>query len=636
MWHFVKYERGHSITGLVGDQDFNEYYKVLREGIQNSVDANMDKENLNNPTKIIITLEQKNRNDIEEFLFLDTDSKWHFKVSNKIPNTKESRIPILKFEDYNTTGILGHIENDESDMFAFLQQEQETSETKKKHTSGGSRGIGKSAFIYASHYHTFFLSTISQDGGMHIGRAYLKPKRKKDHIVYTKEAFFVGSDTDTHPINSLKNADKNLMDTTLGLNRTEYGTSIAIIDPKFPEIRNNFLNETVHSIIENYYFLFIEGSLEITVKDAQGKQETITKDNVFDWLDNFDPDFVQFIKSMYINMNNLEEIIFENKSKDFANFINTITDEKKEKYRHLYHSGKPFKVKFEYEIDKEPISNDNPDDVDIDGVDCADIDFADVDFSDFDFDACLKEKKEHLTFFIQKAKEKATMAHMRRHILSISDSAKNILTKTNNRMFIGLNVQDSTPRTHDALKQCEDNSHTKWQRTDIQNDRLIRMGITRHIPEFLNALLTIKSEDETQNFDVFSDVFPALKGKTSGGGKKPPIPPKEKGNICISEIQGGIKIYNTSEINSDSKICIRLGYVQENTRSEKSIQDYKSYLFDVANMQTDPHGIDIEKCEKNTILLSNPQQKFSFSLTELPKGFDFEIDVQEIKNEIHD
>ena len=614
MWKFTPTQPTISTSGYNARDVFNAYDIMLNEGVQNSVDAGIKN---NKPVHINISLSQVSKKQLETFLFENDTEKEHFKISKKIPSIKGKNITILKFEDYNTKGISGDIydeKNGGSPMHAFLLSEGITSEEKRQGATGGSRGIGKSSFIYASEYHTFFMSTISEKGDMHLGRAYLEPKRCVNGTHYVKDAYFV-QDASKDKIHSISGDKYQAFKNIFQLKRKEKGTSIIILSPKYDATKTDlkFTQDTVESIVKKYYFLFIQDILTVSISDSQGNTKEINKNNIYDYMESalFSSEYVFFIKNMYDPDMDIPQIEFKEtrntfkKTQDtFKKFIDCISESEKTQFLNYYHSGNIFKAVFPYWIDG---------------------------------------RKEQVTFFIQKSDEKVTETHLRRHILHVGKSAKQMRDITQQKMFIGVDILAAPPTeiTQQKLKDCEDENHQEWKiQYEFDKDN-IRLTITKHIPEFLNMILKDNKNQKQETFYVFDDVFPIKPKKGTNTGKTgktdPPDidPPDTKTqDFNISKLTNGCGFsVTTNSKEVAEKLTIRVGYWQERKGTEQCIRNYKHYDFDVAHMDTDVSSANITYQKHNEIQLDNVRTNFKFTITGFDPIFDLVVDVKEGEHE---
>ncbi len=611
MWKFTPTQPTVSTSGYNAIDVFNEYHIMLSEGVQNSVDAGLINKK---PVHIKISLTQVDKKTLENFLFTTPEEKEHFKVSDKIPHTKESKVPVLKFEDFNTTGILGDVDDEKdggSPMHAFLLSEGITSKEKKEGATGGSRGIGKSSFIYTSQYHTFFMSTISNEGEMHLGRAYLKPKRCVDNTHYVKDAYFV-QDAEKEKIHSISNEKLENFKNIFECNRTENGTSIIILSPKYEELKTDkqFINYTITKIVEKYYFLFIENKLKVSVTNSQGTCITIEQKNIYQYMEDtndsdsepkkpFSSAYVSFIKNMY--KEDIPKIEFNEPQDTYKGFIDRISEDEKTRFLNLYHDGKIFKAIFPYWIEN---------------------------------------RKEKISFFIQKSDEKVTETHLRRHILHVTKSAQYIRKITGQKMFIGVNILPESPTEciQQKLKDCEDENHQEWKKQHDPVKDGIRLTITKHIPEFLHTILQDKQAQKRETFHVFADVFPMKPKSDTGGEEKgdPKPPPEKEKDYTISRLMKGCGFSVTAgKTKVPNTLIIHVGYWQERKGKEQCIKAYNPNVsgFDVAHMETHITGAEITHQNHNKIRLNNVQPNFKFSITGFNPIFDLVVDVKEADNE---
>lgn len=492
-------------------------------------------------------------------------------------------------------------------MHAFLQKEGITSQEKKQGKSGGSRGIGKSSFIYASEYQTFFLSTISNDGEMHIGRAYLEPEREIDGKYYYKDSYFVNSNENPN-IHGMQGEKLENFKNIFDIYRTENGTSIIILSPKYEKVKTDitYIQTTLQTIVRKYYFLFIEKKLMVSISDSQNKIYKMDYTNIYTYMKdygNFSDDFINFVKSMYTNPQDIQEIIFDYPKSTIKASLNGIADGEKQNCLNIYSSGDIFKATFVYYVNN---------------------------------------KKEKITYFIQKSETKVSETHLIRHILHIGKSADKMREFSGGKMYIGVDIlaESPTEQTEKYLKQCETENHNQWIKAHDQKIDNIRLGITKYIPQFLYNLIQDKQNSKSEKLYIFSDVFVAKKGAgvvkggiNNEGGDTPPDGEKidiekTERKFNITAINGGFTVTGSKAI--QSPLIIRIGYLQERKSTEQCIQDYKHYDFNVTDMESDIQGVDITYQENNEIHLDNIQDNFRFSITgNFVPYFDLAIDVKE-------
>lgn len=618
MWKFIEIdeEKQGSLTGDIGDKDFDSYDLMLREGIQNSVDAKSKMgQKDGQPVKIEIDLSEIETEKLHQFLFKRPNDKEHFQKTKKVRLSNENKMRILKFEDYNTPGIDGEIYEDgkidkSSNLYAFIYHEQLENENKSHQNASGSRGIGKSAFIYASEYRCYFFSTASKQNTFHMGRANLKNKREVGNITYTKDAYFT---LDGEKNISLKDDILNEFNKLFEINRENpktLGTSIIVLSPIHDETKDSrkFINASIQSIVQNFYFLFIQGILEINLSVSSTIKQTINQDTIIELMaKHFDSDYIDFIQDVYTPKTALSDIIFDYPENEFRGLLNIITDKEKNKYLNYYNSGKTFKAIFPYKINN---------------------------------------KMENITFYIKKADmygKKAENMHLRRGDLLIINDAKKILG-SNEQMYLAVNLQyTDCPETYSELRELEDNSHSTWGTSEYSTARL---GIQTRIPTFLNNILISEENNEITTIGFLSKFFPSLLEEKSNKKREQDKDGNEeeikKGtkieiesnnqiiNIDKRSNPNGFEIYSDIYESTDN-ILILFAFQQEGKSKNQSIKGYKDYHFEVDKLNVEVDGATIHKREENQIELTKINKEFSLLVTGFPE-YDLTIDIKGLKN----
>ena len=154
------------------------YYSIVREAIQNSLDAVSDPDN---PVVVEFNFLEINRLEFpnlinglkkhilwsKEYWKKNEDAVEKFGEMLKYLDGKERgllklEIPVLKISDYNTTGMTFDQDDPDSTFKSFLRIEGNSS--KNDSGSGGSFGFGKAAYFSLSPFRTIIVSTKNING----------------------------------------------------------------------------------------------------------------------------------------------------------------------------------------------------------------------------------------------------------------------------------------------------------------------------------------------------------------------------------------------------------------------------------------------------------------------------------------
>ena len=177
-WHF-KPEGGRDVgPNDPVDEKFKgqPYYSIVREAIQNSLDAIHDQ---TKPVKVDFTFFDLNRNDYPNFFDIEThinqcrkyypddiNAERLFKnmlyyLNGDIEGKKRLSLACLKISDYNTIGMNYTEKDTKSPFYAFLKAGGVSA---KSLGSGGSFGFGKGAYYTLSPIKTIVVSTKTTVG----------------------------------------------------------------------------------------------------------------------------------------------------------------------------------------------------------------------------------------------------------------------------------------------------------------------------------------------------------------------------------------------------------------------------------------------------------------------------------------
>jgi hypothetical protein len=263
----------------------NVYYSIVRESIQNSLDAvNNDKE----PVKVVFDFFDVSRNEFPNLFEIENHIKQcltyyngndnadrlfnemlHY-LNGEIEGKKRLKLTCMKIADYNTIGMKYDDGNDtKSPFYAFLRAAGVTA--KNNQGAGGSFGFGKGAYFALSPIKTLIVS--SKDTNGHVcfeGATRLTTHLDTSSNRLTAYGFY--DCNDGKPIqdaNSIPDSFK----------RNEVGTDINIIGLWNESSRKDIM---VKSVLNNFWLSIYQGNLVVRIDDV-----TIDKSNLEQVIDRY-------------------------------------------------------------------------------------------------------------------------------------------------------------------------------------------------------------------------------------------------------------------------------------------------------------------------------------------------------------
>ena len=365
-WKFKKGDRGYD-GGNGVDLNFpSNIEAVLREGIQNAVDAKIKKADYVEVDieLIILSGEEKNQylrsikwDDLSRHIKSCVDdprnntSERGRKLASGLKQIKKSNqdLLLLKISDYNTTGLFGYEDSDDESViigvpnpFEGLMRSHLGSD-KNDIDSGGSFGMGKASYIGVSGINTYFCnSVINEDETRDIGRDTYKitdftngksknrilgrsdiTSHKLDSDSRKREGFF-GTVKDKNDLNEEvdsffdENSDfiKNLY-----LDRKDGSGTTVLIPALFtsgninePDTRTteDLFKYLQQMVVKNFWPAIVRDSLHVNV--------TVTQDSVSYTENKINPSEAQFLPNLSkLLSDNLE--MLKNPHSSFKNIV---------------------------------------------------------------------------------------------------------------------------------------------------------------------------------------------------------------------------------------------------------------------------------------------------------------------------
>ena len=276
--------------------------RLVRESIQNSLDARAGTEQ---PVRIRFTLRDRDGLSAERAgayfngLLRHLDAAMEDNAPGRVALERlgdGQRVPYLLIEDFNTTGLIGDVEqfsdpsisggSDDNHFYWFVRN---VGRSGKRGLEGGSWGVGKWVFPDASAINTFFLLTLRQDDQraifmgqsvlkMHtLGRARYFPYGHFAEIEPDSEfALPIGAPVEIHRVSE-----------DFGLTRAgEPGLSIMVPFPEEGLDRDSILR----AVIRYYFSPILSDRLLVEVSDSSSGDQGIRVDydTIYDIIDDID------------------------------------------------------------------------------------------------------------------------------------------------------------------------------------------------------------------------------------------------------------------------------------------------------------------------------------------------------------
>lgn len=249
---------------------------LSRETSQNAIDAQRNK---NNATKIeyrLFEIDRKNIPGIEK-LTNEIEKCYEFKKGSDkegkpLKNMKDwihkDVIKCLRISDFNTTGLIGVLNNERGQPFYNLTRGAGVSD--KLGTSGGSKGIGKFASFVASTTNTVFYSTKTiknEVGYIGINKLRSIPVNEDDLYLMTEGTGYYARNEKNEPI--LKELK---LDPDFERKDGEFGTDIYIIGYNDSE---SWKNDIIAKILDSFMVAIVKNGFEVRVDDIIINIETL-------------------------------------------------------------------------------------------------------------------------------------------------------------------------------------------------------------------------------------------------------------------------------------------------------------------------------------------------------------------------
>ena len=282
-WHFGLESGREQLSDPMSDHFRDDLYtSLVRESIQNSLDAAADNDN---PVRVEFKYKNLNSWDFPNFFGL----RQHIKgcidyYGNKAKTVYEpmlknfpendglkKQIPYLRVADYNTKGMTYTPGDTESTFYAFVRAIGVTVKDESG-ARGGSFGYGKAAYYKMSPFSTVFISTMDTNLHRSFEGASVLSTHKLHGEVLTSVGYY-----DNNNGKPITNGD----DIPVPFRRDEPGSNIDIIGI---EKESKSVDNIFTEVIRNFWMAIYDGILEVMVEE-----DLLNKDNLFTLMKRYFP-----------------------------------------------------------------------------------------------------------------------------------------------------------------------------------------------------------------------------------------------------------------------------------------------------------------------------------------------------------
>ncbi len=285
-WYFSDQPNGQEVgPNNAMEQSFRNhpYASLVRESIQNSLDAVLDK---SEPVVVKFSFMEMQGVDYPEFFELQHHIKGCIDYFPNNKNAKATYGPMCKlFEgnkyrdhlgfirvsDYNTKGMTYEEGNTDTPFYAFVRSAGVT--VKDSDSAGGSFGFGKAAYYLLSPINTIIVSTCTEDYKKYFeGAASLCTHTYKGT---KKMAFGYYDDNNGKPITYEENIPAKFR-------RTEPGTDINILGFDISD-KEEASAEMIEAVLRNFWMAIYNGKLVVEIDD----DVEIRQDNIAELMESY-------------------------------------------------------------------------------------------------------------------------------------------------------------------------------------------------------------------------------------------------------------------------------------------------------------------------------------------------------------
>jgi len=275
-WHFAKAGRETYGKDPLASTFNKPYYSIVREALQNSLDAAKD---TMQPVRVELSWIEIRKEDFPKLFKLEE----HLKQCSQFVSRDETTLPwvnqmldyiqnhpsmqCLKISDYNTKGMSYKEGDQESSFLTFVDNIGLSAG--KSAGSQGSFGFGKGAYFAVSSIATVLISSVDTDGrSIFEGVTRLTTHTDNQGIRLSHMGYYDNSDDDehTHPI-----LDKNEIPSLFRRDLT--GTDFIIAGCRE---EGDYESQMVKAVINNFWLSILENKLVVKVFERE-----LNADNIY-------------------------------------------------------------------------------------------------------------------------------------------------------------------------------------------------------------------------------------------------------------------------------------------------------------------------------------------------------------------
>lgn len=259
------------------------YYSIVRESLQNSLDAVLDPAQ---PVRVvfeIVTIKQEDwpslfkiRDHIEACLKLhEGDIQAEALYKRMLDYLKNNpTVKLLRVADYNTKGMPFIIDDVNCPFVSFVRAEGKSA---KGTGSGGSFGFGKGAYYVLSEIRTLLISTRLGNGETYFEGKTRLASHKLEGEMYGKDGFF--NKEEINPVNDLS-------DIPAFFRRQDQGTDIWILGLLEDE---DSVGQMIKSVLNNFWLAVHKNLLTVEIK-VEDKEIKLSSENLDALINSYFPE----------------------------------------------------------------------------------------------------------------------------------------------------------------------------------------------------------------------------------------------------------------------------------------------------------------------------------------------------------
>jgi disulfide oxidoreductase YuzD len=609
-WNFIKYPLGMTIR----DSTAGEFFSVdaidksaqglIREGIQNSMDARIEK---GKPLRIRIFLGQIDNPDSAKVWF---EGAWlHYDADDKLESKPKPNDPIsyLVFEDFGTTGLQGNTEQTrdlgskiKNPFFYFFRAEGRSG---KGEQDRGRWGVGKHVFAQTSRVKTFWGFTVRNDDKKKLlmGRSILR-SRLVDDDFYSPDGYFGQENTNdlTLPLSDPKILNQFSIDFNLA-RKDEPGLSVVV-----PYIDEEIALENIQSAVtEEYFYPIVKGDLEVIIETTNESLQINSA--TFLEISNGRLPILDIVRK---SLENLDRDLF---------ILNPCNSQKPSWYRELIPADMLINMREKYQkgeiLALQPSLTIRP--------------------------KFGEEKNAFFRVFIKQDKDESGKVIFIRKGLIISR-----VKAPQTRGVQSLVVIEDEPLAK-LLGDSENPAHTEWQKSNIKDKYINATAYIEFVANIVSNLVnTLSVEENTVDDNLILDIFSLpltnneeqpkrtteKKGEKPGTVTKPPLPPPppRENKFILSQVKGGFSVTSGSDkLSFPLRLEVRVAY---DVRKGSALGRYNISDFRLdqppVKIKKPYKGLQIIKIRENMILANITKDDFELLVTGFDENRDLYVKVK--------